>query len=167
MILAALWLPGCSGDDPADPGNEPAPELPASADELVSAFRQAYQDMDHDAYDFLLHEDFIFDPVDEGGYWGFPENWDEATELAIAANMFSGAPGQNPDGSYRDGIESISIITLLRQTEWVPVLAEETLYADALYALFDAALVFSLEGGENTMSVFFEQVFWLFRFMRS
>jgi len=154
IILAAI-LAGCS-DDPADP-DDGAPELPTSADDLVTAFAAAYEAMDLEAYAFLLHEDYIFDPVAEGGYWDFLPEWDRAFELGIADNMFSGAPGQNPDGSYRAPIQGITIHTLLRQTEWAPVPVDDEHYTDAIYALFDAGLVFTLDGGENTMSVFYDQ----------
>jgi len=70
--------------------------------------------------------------------------------------MFSGAPGQTPgSGEFREGIQSIAVNTMIRQTEWPPLPPGEPLFTDALWALFDTRLVFTLNGGENTMSVYY------------
>ncbi len=156
-----LLLIGCSEDDPAAPNDDPAYPAATHPDTLMANFIRAYEAMDEDAYADMLSTDYIFDPVNEGGYWGFPEGWDRATELDIAHNMFSGLPGEDPDGIPRPGIQSISINALTRVAEWAPVTPDETVYNNAQYALFDASITFYLEGGENTMSVYYDQVFFI------
>ena len=163
VMALALTFTGCTSDDPAAPPDDQQPQYAAadSPDQLMDNFVQAYEAMDLEGYGDILHEDFIFDPVDEGGHWGFPADWDKNTELLLTGNMFNGRDGQNPDGSLRDGIQSIRINSMVRQTAWVSPPPEETLFDADLHALFDAAIVFTLNGGDNTMSVYYDQVFYV------
>jgi len=162
LLLVSIAIIGCSEDDPAAPNDSPTYPAATHPDTLISNLIRAYEAMDHDAYADMLHANYVFDPVGEGGYWGFPATWDRVTELDIARNMFDGLPGEDPDtGAIKPGIQSISINTLIRQSEWASVPPEDTIYSDAQYAHFDAFIVFTLEGGENTMTVSYDQVFFV------
>jgi len=128
---------------------------PATPDEVMVDFERAYTQMDIDAYDSVLDEGFIFAFID------YDRIWYKAEDMNSTGNMFSGEPGTNPDWSYREGVQSISFYTLIRQTPWETVPPEDPYYPDTERALYQVLIVFTLIGGENTMTVSCDQIFYV------
>lgn len=128
---------------------------PETPDELMSDFYAAYTSMDIDAYDAVLDEAFKFIFIDNIGMFT------RTQDMNSTGNMFAGEPGQNPDGSYRLGVQAISINTLIRQTPWELVPANDPDFPDTERALYLVQIVFRNQGGENTMTVQSDQLFYV------
>jgi hypothetical protein len=157
IVIAATALIGCS-DDPTGPGNghDPDPyQWPDTADKLMENFERAYTEMDIDEYGNVLHADFEFIFIDH------IETWTRAQDMASTANMFAGNPGQNPDGSYREGVQSIAVNTLIRQTPWEEMPGDDPDFPGHERALYQVIIVFTLEGGTNTITIDCDQQFYV------
>lgn len=128
---------------------------PETPDELMSDFYAAYTSMDIDAYDAVLDESFKCIFID------FLSVWDWAEDMYSTGTMFAGEPGQNPDGSYREGIQSIAIHTLIRQTPWAPIPQNDPDFPGCEQALYQVMIVFTHINGYNTMTVNSDQVFYV------
>ena len=155
LIAVTLILAGCSGDDPATPPTPEAYPWPESADALMSNFERAYSEMSIDEYRLALHEDFKFIFI-ESVYI-----WDRDDDLQSTQNMFAGNDGQNPDGSLRDGVQSIAVNTLIRQTHWLEIPGNDPDFPNTLRALYQVSIVFTLNGGENTITIHCDQEFFI------
>jgi len=115
-VILAIGLAGCLTEDQTEPAAEPPVSLPPtepqpSADDAVSAFRNAYANRDFESYRALLHPDYYFTfttrgwphmPVEPITYY-----LDRASDLQITAHLFSGEPMQNYTGETVPGIEQI------------------------------------------------------------
>lgn len=156
IALLATALSGCSGDDPVslDPIVVPY-QWPDTADKLMENFERAYSTMNIEEYGIVLHEDFKFIFID------YAEVWYKAQDMASTTNMFSGSPGENPDGTYRDPVQSITVNTLIRQTEWEAVPGNDPDFPNTEKALYSVQIVFLLEGGENTITIDCDQLFFV------
>ncbi len=163
MILAtaclalALWgAPGCSNEDPfvPDPVDESYP-WPETADALMENLARAYEEMDTEEYEAVLHADFAFVFID------YAEVWPRATDITAMESMFVGEPGENPDGSYRTPVQSIAVNRLNRETPWEAVPGDHAYFPGAMTATCEARLVFTLAGGENTITIHSDQEFFV------
>ena len=161
LLLFVAWLVipamiGCSSDDPVSPGPPLIPYIwPETADELMVNFERAYTEMHAVEYENALHEDFKFIFIDSA------EVWYRQTDLTSTANMFAGNPGTNPDDTYRAPIQSIAINTLIRQTPWTAVPSDDPDFPDTEKALYQVQIIFVHEGGENTMTVQSDHLFFV------
>jgi len=121
----------------------------------MTDFERAYAEMDIDAYENVLHEDYKFVFIDHAVVW------QRHQDIQSTSNMFGGQPGHNPDGSYRPPVQSIAIDTLIRQTPWEDVPADDPDFPDSEKALYQTRLVLTLEGGEHTLTVQSDQYFFV------
>ena len=94
---------------------------PDTADKLIGNFQTAYNGMNYEKYQDVLHQNFrfLFKPEDA---IGIPSDvLDRDGELTIAYNMFSGEPRPQPEGPPEPGITRITISVLNRKADWTPV----------------------------------------------
>ena len=150
-----LALTGCSGDDPIGPGPIPIPPPPENPDALMGEFEHAYGEMNLDAYDDVLHDDFKFIFI------GNIDTWTRIDDMQSTTKMFAGEPGVNPDDTPRDGVQSISMNALIRQTHWQDVPADDPDFPDTQMASYHVIIVFTLEGGNKIIIVDSDQEFYV------
>lgn len=115
LIAIAAALTSC-GHDPAPlvPALEKSRlPFPATPDQLMANFAEAYGDQDLAEYAALLHPDFVFE-LTSGCV---PQTWDRDQELAIAARMFS-REDLVKAGRTIAGIGRIEIVRFAGQGEW-------------------------------------------------
>jgi len=157
-ILAALWLSGCSGDDPVDPGPDDDPyPWPVTADALMANFERAYEELSGAEYGRLLHADFQF------MFFGTKDRvstWNRDEDLAGTSYMFSGNPAADEHWGYRPGVEGITVNTLVRQTEWTETANDDPDFPNSSRAEYRVGFVFMLEGGTNTFTIDCDQIFY-------
>ncbi len=157
-ILMLLALAGCDSDDPAKPDPDPDPETsyqwPDTREKLMENFEQAYVEMDIDEYDFILHDDFIFIFTDT-------EVWTRLQDIQSTTNMFSGEQGEYGDGWAVLGVQSIAVHTFNQIGVWERQEPTHPYFPDTDQGLFDVQIVFYLEGGEHTLTVSSEQLFYV------
>ncbi|MBC8425750.1 hypothetical protein H8E07_16670 [bacterium] len=158
VCLAAMAMCGCSSDDPtgSDPGPIVIPYIwPGDSEQLMANFHRAYSELNITEYEKILHEDFKFIFINA------VDTWYRQQDIQSTLNMFAGNPGVNPDDSYRDPVQSIAINTLIRQTPWEDVPANDPDFPNSERALFQVQIVFTLEGGENTITVQSDHFFFI------
>jgi len=153
--LVLLMVGGCSSDDPTSTDPDLFIDPPDNPNALMVRFERAYEEMNINEYEVILHADFKFIFID------YAEVWYRQTDIQSTANMFNFNPGQNPDGSYRAPVQNIAINTLIRQTPWEDVPANDPDFPDSEKALYQVQIVFTLEGGENTITVESDQLFFV------
>jgi len=91
----------------------------------------------------------------------YAEIWYKTQDMASTTNMFSGSPGENPDGSYRSPVQSIAFNTIIRQTPWETVPGNDPDFPDSEKALYQVQIVFTLDGGDNTITIESDQMFFV------
>lgn len=80
-------------------------------DELVANLERAYDERNYPEYEKLLHDGFVFYfPPDEIDLIGQGASWERARDLASAASMCAGQPGQRPDGSPQAPIMRVDLL---------------------------------------------------------
>ncbi len=75
--------------------------------------------------------------------------------------MFAGNLGENEHGEFTDGVQSISIHTMIRQTTWEELPPDDPDFPGTEQALFQVLIVFYLQGGENTITINSNQIFFV------
>jgi len=159
LALLVLAGGGCifSPEPDPDPGGPPPDPYiwPDTPDKLMINFERSYAEMNATEYENVLHDDYKFIFIE------YVEVWYRQQDIQSTTNKFEGNPGQNPDGSYRDPVQSISINTLIRQTPWEDVPANDPDFPSSKRALYQVQIVFTLEGGENTITVDSDQLFFV------
>ena len=159
LALAILASGGCifspdGGGDDNTPVPDPYP-WPSTPDILMNNFERAYGEMNIDEYRNIIHEDYKFIFIDDG------ETWYRDDDLQSTQHMFAGNDGQNPDVSLRDGVQSISMNSLIRDTAWENIPGNDPDFPDSKRALFQVNIVFTLNGGDNTITVRSNQEFFV------
>ena len=171
LLLASLATlvvaPGCifSPDDSGGGGGGgggtvqyPWPDTP---DQLMTNFKNAYENRDIDAYRDVLDTDYKFvfaegtDGMDPRGYWLRED------ELASATNMFSGDPHTNSQGVLAPGISDISFDILVPQGVWEDVPENDPDFGapGVKKRLYQVRIVLSHSDGTYTISS--QQLFWV------
>jgi hypothetical protein len=160
LLLAAVALlivpAGCifSPDDGDEGGGgTPTPPpipLAGTEEQLMANFRTAYEDMDYNTFEDLLHPDFITilqnSTVEE-----FPDvglTLDLAEELRIHQRMFSGQPVTDPDGALVQAISSISFNIFEQQGTWATSQPNDVI-PNARFALYDVTFLFDRPGAST------------------
>lgn len=146
-LLAAL-VAGCSDENPVESEDMVIIPVMPTPDEMMSAFEQAYGDMDIEDYQEILGDDFKFI---------FTNNdiWERGDDIASTTNMFAG--GQGTNGIAVVGIE---IQTMIRQDAWTAMASDHTYFPDSVRATYQVRIVFRLEGGTNTITIDCDQFFY-------
>jgi len=134
----------------------PAPyQWPDTPAKLIENFKQAYAEMNVDEYRNVLHLDYKFIFIDNA------EIWTRDEDLRSTENMFAGNPGVDEEGNLRDGVQSITIDKLIQQTPWENVPPTDPDFPDSEQSLFEVRIIFTLEGGANTITVASDQQFYV------
>ncbi len=155
LIFVSFGLVGCSDDDPvALDDTDPSPYVwPDTADKLMANFNVAYASMDIEEYENCLHPDFQFIFMNN-------DSWDRADDVTSTENMFAGDPGEDPDGMPKPGVQSIEIIELTQMTFWDTTLPNYPDFPNTEKALYKVNIMFYLDGGENTITITEQQLFY-------
>jgi len=159
LALTVLAGGGCI----FSPDPDPEPETPIvepfqwpdTADKLLENFERAYGEMNTTEYELILHEDYKFIFIDN------VDIWYRQDDIQSTSNMFAGNPGEDELGNFKDGVQSISINTLIRQTPWEAVPADDPDFPNSEKAFYQVQIVFTLNGGENTITVDSDQQFYV------
>jgi len=159
LVLTVLAGGGCifSPDPDPTPDTEPPEpyQWPDTADKLMENFERSYIEMSIDAYRDVLHTDYKFIFIGN-------ETWYRDDDLASTDNMFAGNPGIDPETQeLKDGVQSIAINTLLKQTPWEDVPANDPDFPNSKKAYFQVLIIFTLDGGLNTITVDSDQMFYV------
>jgi hypothetical protein len=145
-VLLCAWLVfvlGCSQNatiyTPEEPGRFPSPDSP---EQLMANFVAAYGGMDLAGYAEILHQDFrfVFQPCDVEILELTRDGLTREDELAIAANMFSGAPVHKEDGRVLPAISKIEFLNFEPVEAWRSV-GEETAFPGTLRCAYQVCLL--------------------------
>ncbi len=159
LLLAAVALlivpAGCIFSPDDDDGGEtppPKPTIPPafSEDQLMANFRTAYEDMDYDIFEDLLHPDFIT-ILQNSTIQEFPDvgtTLDRSEELRIHQRMFSGQPVTDPDGALVQAISSISFDIFEQQVTWADSQPNDVI-PNARFSLYDVTFLFDRPGAST------------------
>ena len=123
LLASVILISACSDDDtPVTPPVQTVPGY-ASADLVVAAYLQAYQDLDHQIFQNIMRDDFEM-ILQQSTVQEFPlvgATLDRTQELLIAERMFSGQPLIGPNGNLIQAISSIQIPLFEQQSAWAEV----------------------------------------------
>lgn len=123
-LLFMLAASGClfSPDEPDDQGDPPVVEypFPGTKDQLLTNFKQSYEDMDineygkmlHNAYKFILQEEDII-----GGQLPY-DHLNRDDDIAVMTRIFSGNPYLPPDRDPQAAVTEITFSVLDPRTVW-------------------------------------------------
>ncbi len=158
LVLTVLTAGGCIFSPENETGPPPPPpepfQWPDTADKLMENFERAYSVMNINEYELILHDDYKFIFI------GDAETWYRQQDIQSTTNMFAGNPGEDEHG-YKPGVQSIAINTLIRQTPWESVPADDEDFPNSEQALYQVLMVFTLEGGDNQITVDSNQLFFV------
>jgi hypothetical protein len=117
LIALAVALSSCSRESaPLIPALEKSQlPFPATPDQLMANFAQAYGDQNLAEYAALLHPDFVYE-LTQGSV---PQTWGRDQELAITARMFSREDWVK-SGLTIAGISRIEIVRFAGRGPWSP-----------------------------------------------
>ncbi len=160
LVFTVLAGGGCifSPQNDDDPPPPPDSEIvwPDTPEKLMENFKIAYSGMEIDDYRDILHADYKFVFANGLG------TWERDDDLRSTENMFAGNPGEDPDtGAIKPGVQSISVNSLILIDDWVHESPTHPNFPDSERALYDVMIVFTLEGGENTITVDSRQLFYV------
>ncbi len=157
-LVLALALGGCifSPQDDNGPGDTPEPQYkwPATREDLMDNFEQAYSEMNITEYEKILHDDYKFIFTDT-------EIWERQQDITSTTNMFNGNQGYDEHGQVVLGVQSISVNTFHQIGTWQTQDPTHPYFPNTDLGLFDVQIVFYLEGGEHTITVTSEQNFYV------
>ncbi|MCP4798580.1 MAG: hypothetical protein GY893_01360 [bacterium] len=166
-FIALFSLTGCifSPDDDTGPppGNEP-PEYdpPYTKEQVLTNLKIAYEEMDINGYRDCLHPDykFLFIP-EEGDQLGIPNGYFErAEDLEVMERTFSGNSHTTEEGT-QPGLQSISISGWDIAGVWQQESANHPYFPGAYRALYNIYMMYSEIGGEHTLTIESEQLFYV------
>jgi len=122
VMLFSVLLGSCSDDPPVVPP-VPVPEgipFPATPDQVMENFRDAYETMDFGEIHGVLHPDHITilqqHTTDQYPSVGTTLDWNE--EMHIDQRMFSGEPLTDPDGNFVPAVFGITFDKFEQQDAW-------------------------------------------------
>ncbi len=127
--------------------------FPDTPDQLMANFKTVYEAMDSDVYRDLIHPDFmmILEPSTIQDFPEVGETLDFDEEMGIAGNMFSGAPGHDPEGFITAPVSSIAVPDLERLSVWEISPANDPI-PNTRSALFQVRIEFN-RTGDTTLRV--------------
>ncbi len=122
VLFAVSWTFGC-GSDSTKPDPPSVYRYPATQDELIAAYRDAYEFRIADDVDELLTDDFVFHfaPIDIDSFQ-VAGTWGKDEEMASCRRLFGGEQGIWPTGELRAPIDSLFYFGLQvrpeKESEW-------------------------------------------------
>jgi len=160
LVFTVLAAGGCIFSPQSDDNGPsiPVPEVvwPDTPVKLMGNFEIAYSTMEFSVYEEVLHEDYKFVFADGLVIW------ERLDDLRSTENMFAGNPGEDPEtGAIKQGVQSISINTLDQIGDWIHEPETHPHFPDSERALYEVMIVFTLEGGDNTITVDSQQLFYV------
>ncbi|NCQ33714.1 hypothetical protein GW813_01295 [bacterium] len=157
-LVGLLVVPtGCIFSPPGD--NNPIIDIkptlvfPDTPAKLMANFKTIYENMDYNAYQTLLHPDYLT-ILQASTTSDFPEvgtTLDYTEEMDIANHMFSGAAGHDSKGDLTTPISSITLQEPTQLTSWETSPGDDPI-PNAESALFDVYFEFS-RAGDKTLKV--------------
>ena len=162
-IALLVLTGGCfNSNDPENPDPQPEPyPFADTVEQLMTNFKNAYEEMDIDEYDNVLHENFLFVFADGSSVAPPSGFYTRADDLESTTNMFAGEQGED-DGMLRPGVRDIDFAELTLLDDWEEVDVDDAHFAGAKRALFDVRIVFYLDTEDlNTLTVDSQQVFYV------
>jgi len=132
------------------PASLPFPDTPA---QLMANFKTIYETMDYNAYQDLLHPDYLT-ILKASTTEEFPEvgaTLDYTEEIRIADHMFNGATGHDSTGKPTNPISSIAVQEPEQLTSWEDSPADDPI-PNAESALFNVDFDF-FRAGDKTLKV--------------
>ena len=117
-IALLVLTGGCfNSNDPENPDPQPDPyPFADTVEQLMTNFKNAYEEMDIDEYDNVLHEDFLFVFADGSSVAPPSGFYTRAQDLESTTNMFAGEQGLDPDGIPKPGVRAVSYTHLTLPT---------------------------------------------------
>ncbi|MBK9304449.1 MAG: hypothetical protein IPM94_11310 [bacterium] len=136
--------------------------FPDTPQQLMTNFRNAYDEMDLGEYGAALHPDFRF-VFAEGSSAAPPSGvYTRAEDLQSTANMFAGEPGHGPGGEPMVGVRDVEFERLVRFSDWDVAPGNDPYFPYATQAFFEVRVVFDLDTEDpSTITVFSLQRFYV------
>ena len=121
LSVTTVCMTGCGNDDPAAPV-QPVYHFPSTENQLMDNFKNAYAQMNYEAYGEALHDEFnfVFQAYDIH-QMHLPVSYiNKSVDLEIHQNIFS---GENVDGinGIASAISEIEFAELTKLDEWQDV----------------------------------------------
>jgi len=129
-------------------------QFPSSPNFLMDNFEAAYQGMDLDGLQELLHPNFemVLQASTTAEFPTLGSTLDLAEETRIHQRMFAGQPVTDPDGVLVTGIASIEFQMFERQNAWTRSPPDDSI-PDSEWALYDVAILFDRGAAYSIMKV--------------
>lgn len=119
--------------------------FPDTPQQLMTNFRNAYDEMDLGEYGAALHPDFRFVFV-EGSPVAPPGGvFTRAEDLRSTTDMFAGESGHGPDGELLAGVRDVEFERLERYSDWEVASGSDPFFPYATRAFFWVRVVFILD----------------------
>ncbi len=151
LFLGAAFLGACGDDEVLDPPIKRLTVCPPNTETaLMQDFRTAYEDMDYQVLECLMHPDFetFLQPVTTAQFPDLGPTLDFEEEVRIAQRMFSGQPVTDPDGQLIPAISSINFQILEQQGAWLDT-GPAGIIPHARTAIFETLMVFERPGATS------------------
>jgi hypothetical protein len=128
LLLAALSIFACEDDPVRNPNDgDPGDAYPATTtpEQVVTNLLKTYDERNYEEYEALLHPDFLFYLSQGDVANGADQRFDRARDLEATYGLFSGEPGQTPDGALQPPIRSIDLRLTPVDSGWTDEVAED------------------------------------------
>jgi hypothetical protein len=146
LIVFFVGMVGCSDEEGPIIPPPPVERLgPATVQELMVSFVDAYENLDYDLYMSLLHPDFemILQKETQDQFPSLGSTLDYSEEQRICERMFSGDDLTNPDtGAFIPGIQAMSFGKFEALDTW-KVAKTDTTNPEALTCPYDVDIIFN------------------------
>jgi len=141
LVLMTVVLCSCSDVEiPPMPVVEGVAEY-TSPEELMVAFRTAYEKQDFNAFEALLHPDFetFLTAETRAAFPSVGPTLDWSEETRIAERMFAGVPVADPEGHHVAGISDFVFQVMDQQSGWADS-GPGAVIPNAQAAMFDVVI---------------------------
>ncbi len=150
----AVLVCGCSDEDPVVPDPPELTPWPDTPEKLMDWIVSAYGEMDITAYEDALHDDFEFVNSDD-------EVWVRQQDIQSVTSLFAGDQGATEIGEAVAGVQFIQVNNFTQIGVWETQAPTAPRFPNAERGSFDVQIVFHLEGGQHTLTITSEQLFYV------